>query len=274
MEGHLSTWILSMHGLKEQRLDQGPVESKYNKEEVNAGGNVLGKVCGPTMDVRRMKDVIAQSRKLADKNGPKVAEALHKRNRDAFQASFSEVASNILETAGIPNNFSKRMDLSFEGNAKLLRAGRATLICMALYGEHPLVLIARASKRDRHAVLDLVNADKLFMHDQCCAATIKNAELQEDRRFIEQIKRALDYQPRIRRRKIQHVYYCLLFLFELWGIPLPPLEELWSTIDPLWREYKSLAAFERDFQRRRQDFTGMMKAADMEISIRVRSTST
>lgn len=272
LEGQLPAWILAMHGLKEEKLSQGPLESTYDEDEVNAVGSVLSEVCGPTMDVRRMNDVIAQSRKLADEKGPKIAEAIRQGDRDAFQASFSEVASNILETAGIPNNFSKRMDLSFDGTAKLLRASRATLICVALYGEHPLVLIARASKEDRQAVLDLVKADKLFLHDQCCAATIKRADLQEDKRFIEQIKRALEYQPRIRRRKIQHVYYCLLFLFERWGIPLPPLEELWSTVDPLWREYKSLAAFERDFQRRRQDFTRMMNAAHREISIRGRST--
>jgi hypothetical protein len=58
------------------------------------------------------------------------------------------------------------------------------------------------------------------------------------------------------------------------GILLPPLEELWNTIDPLGREYDSLAAFERDFQRRRQDFAQMISAANTEISIRERPAST
>ncbi len=32
------------------------------------------------------------------------------------------------------------------------------------------------------------------------------------------------------------------------------MEELWNTLDPFGREYDSLSAFERDFQRRRQAF--------------------
>jgi hypothetical protein len=40
-----------------------------------------------------------------------------------------------------------------------------------------------------------------------------------------------------------------------------------STLDPRGSEYESLSAFEKDFQRRRRDFTKMFKEADEEVSV-------
>lgn len=38
---------------------------------------------------------------------------------------------------------------------------------MAIHEVHPAMLIARASKGDRQATLDLIKVDKLFLHDRC-----------------------------------------------------------------------------------------------------------
>lgn len=126
--------------------------------------------------------------------------------------------------------------------------------------------MARAAKGDRVAVLSLVKADKLFVHDRCCAPTIRKAELHNDQGFISQLTRAMEYEPTIRRREALQIYYHILFLLEASSVSLPTLNELWSMLDPYGREYDSLSAFEKDFQRRRQDFTRMLKQADEELS--------
>jgi hypothetical protein len=113
----------------------------------------------------------------------------------------------------------------------------------------------------------LVRADKLFLQDCCCAATIRKAELQDDQGFTKQLTKALEYQPTLRRRGVFRVYYYILFLLEASGVLLPSLNELWSTLDPHGREYDSLSAFEKDFQRRRRDFGRMFAFADAEPQV-------
>lgn len=52
---------------------------------------------------------------------------------------------------------------SFSALVKRCRAGRAGALCLVLYKEHPLSLIARARGGDRQAVLNLIKVDKLFL---------------------------------------------------------------------------------------------------------------
>jgi hypothetical protein len=167
--------------------------------------------------------------------------------------------SGIIDVAGIPPEFSREFDLSYQGIIKMLRAARALVLCTAVHNEHPVALIARASRGDRRAVLDLIKIDPLFMNDVCCSDVIKRAALQEDGQFLQQIKRAIGYQPKLHSRDIKHVYYYILFTLENLGFRLPALEELWNTIDPRGGEYDKLLAFERDFQRQRQAFLRMRR---------------
>jgi hypothetical protein len=178
-----------------------------------------------------------------------------------FQTLISETTAEIMGAAGIPLNLFDSPGLSFEQFAKLQRAIHAALTCLALHNEHPLVLVARAAKGDREAVLSLIKVDKLFLQDSCCAGTIRKATLQGDQDFIRRLRNALEYKPRLRRRDAFHVYCYTLLLLESWGVVLPTLNELWSTLDPCGIEYDSLSAFERDFQRRRRDFTKMFTEA-------------
>jgi hypothetical protein len=126
---------------------------------------------------------------------------------------------------------------------------------MAIHEVHPASLIARASKGDRQATLDLIKVDKLFLHDSCAEKVIRDAGLRNDYSFLQQLARAQTYQPKLRVREIQHLYFYSLFLLEQEGnMCLPTGHKLWRILDPRGREYDSLDAFERDFQRRRKAF--------------------
>lgn len=257
-----------MHGFREDKSGEGPpYKSRYDATAVAAAADLMSRLLGPGMDPRKIESSTVQSQKIADDKGRNLAAALRSGNQDAFQSQFSEAVSELTDAWKIPRSISESLGLSFDRVIKLLRATRATLICVGLHGEHPLVLITRALKGDRLAVLALVKVDKLFMHDGCCLGVIRKAELQEDQKFLEQLQRALDYQARLDSRQAWHVYYYILFLLELWGVSLPSQPELWSTLDPLGREYDSLSAFEKDFQRRRLDFTRMLMTADTEVPI-------
>ncbi len=113
----------------------------------------------------------------------------------------------------------------------------------------------------------LLCLSKLFLHDSSCTGVTRAAVLQDDHKFMEQLKRALEYEPRIRLREVQHVYYYILFMFEQQGIPVPALDELWQVLDPVGTEYPSLSAFARDFQRRREDFLKIVSSAEAEVRV-------
>ena len=134
---------------------------------------------------------------------------------------------------------------------------------MALLHEHPLLLIERASNGDRRAVLDLIKVDKMFVNDWCCKETIRRAGLQDDIEFMAQVQRALEYKRKIGRREIFHVYLFHLFLFEIFGLKVSPVNELWRRLDPLGREYGSLEAFEKDVQRRRENFSHIVESGKL-----------
>jgi hypothetical protein len=141
----------------------------------------------------------------------------------------------------------------------MLRAARAMAVCMAIHEVHPAWLIARASKGDRQATLDLIKVDKLFLHDSCTEKVIRDAELRNDHSFLQQLARAQTYRPKLRVREIQHLYFYSLFLLEQEGnMRLPVGHKLLRVLDPHAREYDSLDAFERDFQRRRKAFEKML----------------
>jgi len=71
----------------------------------------------------------------------------------------------------------------------------------------------------------------------------------------------MEYRPKLSGRMVHHIYFYVLFLLEELGVQLPTMHELWQVLDPHGREYDSLSAFERDFQRRREAFTQMLSHA-------------
>jgi hypothetical protein len=264
VEGHLSSWILLMHGLREKKMEGQPLESYYSIDVFPAVVDFLNQVLGPKANVREIQKSLTQSRKIADAKMADILEALQAGNPDS-RAVFSEAASEIMQAWGYPRDLLSHLDFSFDQIVQLNRAFRATLACLILNNEHPLVLITRASKGDRRAVLDLVRADNLFVTDRCCRLVIRKAFLQDDVNFIAQLRRAMGCWPKLRRRDTMRMYLFILFLFEHWGMHLPTLNELWSTLDPFGSEYESLSAFERDFQRRRTDFNEILVSGEKEV---------
>ena len=265
--GGLSAWILTLHGLKAQENTAGDAKPRVDEGVVRASTEFVTRRLGPEIDVRQAQRSIAQTKKITDAQVPKIVEAHRNGNLERFGTLTSHTTAEIMGAAGIPANLFPG-GLSSEQFSQLWRAMRASLFCLALHNQHPLVLIKRAVKGDREAVLKLVKADKLFLQDSCCAATIRKAELQGDRGFEKQLAKALECQPTVRRREILQFYFQILFLLEGRAVQLPTLNELWITLDPFGREYESLSAFERDFQRRRQDFARMFREADEEVLVR------
>jgi hypothetical protein len=266
-EGDLSSWILFMHGLTGKTNGGDALEQKYDDAVVTSAVNFMNQILGPGMDTRQMENAARESQRLTEADLPKIVEAYRQGNVGAFHAQLSNSMSKVVDAWGIPPELFKGMGLSLDQFFKIGRAIRATVACVALYNDHPLLLISRATKGDRRAVLDLIKADKLFLHDRCCTGVIRSAELHDDRTFMDQLKRALAYEPRLHRRDAQHIYYYVLCLLERWGFVLPSLNELCSMLDPYAREYGSLAAFEKDFQRRRQDLATILAQAEQEVSI-------
>jgi len=259
VEGDLSAWIFAAHGFTEKESgaeESGAEDLDPNKQKdlIEASAEFTNRWFGPGMDAQRAERSITRTREIMDTRAQRIAREYRSGNLKRYETLTSEAMAEMLKELRTPRRLFQPHGLSIEQFARFRRATRATLICLALHNEYPLVLIARAAKGDRLAVLSLVKTDKLFLHDRCCAPTIRSAELRDDRAFMMQLKRAMEYQSTLRRRDALQVYYYILLLLESWGFPLPTLNELWSTLDPQRTEYKSLSAFEKDCQRRRRDF--------------------
>jgi hypothetical protein len=256
IEGDLSSWIFQLHGLTRHGTTQ---ESGGDAAEVQVPPSLVNwiqQVAGPELDLRKIETAVTKARQTKDGIRAEEWKPLYHGDKQEFDSQFSQKAREILDAFSVPTQFPAILQvISFEGSLKMLRATRATMICLAIHEMHPLLLITRASKGDRRATLDLIKVDKLFLHDGCTENVIKCAELMNDHSFLEQLARAQNYQPKLRVREIQHLYFYLLFLLErMENTRLPKGYELWRILDPRAREYDSLDAFERDFQRRRRGF--------------------
>ena len=180
-------------------------------------------------------------------------------------------AAQLLDVWGVPREFYSVDDISVTTVRQQLRSLRALLVCFQINKIHVLTLIARAEKGQRQAVLDLVKVDRMFLHDPCTDAVIRQAEMLNDRYFLDQLTRAQEYRFKPKTRALYRLYLHLLLLIERFGLPLPTMHELWKILDPRAREYESLQSFERDVERRRVDFDQMV--ADAEKELRGESTS-
>jgi len=181
-KGDLSSWILFMHGLG-KTCDGDRLEEKYDEGVVAASVNFVNQFLGPGMDVRHLEVAAGKSERLTEEELPKIVEAYRQGDIGAFQALLASSMSKIVDAWGIPPQLSKGMGLSLDQLIKMSRAIRATAVCIALHNEHPLSLISKATKGDRRSVLDLIKADKLFLHDRCCMDVIRRAEFHDDRKW-------------------------------------------------------------------------------------------
>jgi hypothetical protein len=270
LEGDLSSWIFSLHGFVENAPKGGnQVPGRPDEALLSAVTVWLVQIAGPSLDRNKADRAIAQTERLRDQKIAELTELYLNGDKAALDSLFREIARQLIDAWGAPPILAAQFDFSFDRVREMLRAVRATAFCLDVHKMHPLVLIARASKNDRRAVLDLVKIDKLFLHDCCTEKVIRQAEFQNDQRFIEQLARAQEYQPKLSVRTVHHLYFYMLFLIEKQRMPVPSLHELWRVLDPHGREYDSLSAFERDFQRRRSDFDQMLSAGDSQYPRRI-----
>jgi hypothetical protein len=175
------------------------------------------------------------------------------RNRDF--AGVNERWQEIAEKAGLKTEFNV-LELVW-----ILRAAQTAFRCMALYRTGPQALIDQARQGDRHAVLDLVKVDSLFLTDTCTHEVIKKAAVESDQSFIEQLARAEKYRAEFGRRDA-----CLIYLYVLFalGVKLPRLDKLQRILDPHGTEFGGHHAFERFLQRRRKDIQALPMATCAE----------
>ena len=260
LEGDLSSWILTMHRWSAGRPpDDVPA---LPKEDAAGFLSVLNEMANSRHVGAKTPGIFKRIHEAGTEFDDLLEKAYESGNREEVNRLLPEFVSQILNASGLPTAFS-RMIMSPGEWLKLARAACASFRCMAFLGEHPVVLISRASKGDRRAVLDLIKMDKMFLSDESCRATIRKAGLNDDTRFLGQLQRASKYRHRAHRRDLLRLYIFALIACEQFGVPIPHLSELWAKLDPLGREYESLAAFEKDFQRRRRELENMVKEAGL-----------
>jgi hypothetical protein len=131
------------------------------------------------------------------------------------------------------------------------RAGRATALCLLINKTHITVPIARAEGGDARAVLDLIKVDKLFLSDSCTSKVIRKADFRNDREFLTQLARAIAYKPHLGWKKSCRLYFYVVFSLEI-SLPAPAMLVHW--IDSHGMKFKTFSAFERFFERCREDF--------------------
>lgn len=256
IKGDLSSWIFQLHSLTRHETGE---PSGDRSELQKTLGNWIEQIAGLELDLRKTEAAVTKARQTRDGIKAEEMKSLYHRDRREFESQFRQKTREVLNAFSVPPELPPINEfLSLEDSLKMLRAVRAVAICLVIHGTHPFLFIRRATMGDRQSTLDLIKVDKLFLHDSCTENVIKGAELMNDHSFLQQLARAQNYQPKLRVREIQHLYFYLLFLLEQMGTHLPKGYELWRILDPRAREYESLDAFERDLQRRRKDFEHMI----------------
>ena len=260
----LSSWILQLHGVTTDDASH-KLEGSSSAPSVSSLTKWMATIAGPESDPTKTRARLAKLQEVKDSRTSQELASLYRKNRREFDSQFKQHALKVKDVANIPDGLPALSGLaSFEESLKILRANRALVVCLSLHEAHPLSLIARAAKGDRQAALDLIKVDKLFLHDRCTENLIKKAELQNDHAFMKQLARAQIFVPKLSAREMQRLYFYQLFLMEQAGIQLPTQHELWRILDPRGRQYRSLSAFERDFQRRRKAFERMLNDISAE----------
>jgi hypothetical protein len=226
----------------------------------------MAKTFGPTLNPKTLDQIDTKSKAI----GAATTRHIKTTGKDItneLDAVLPQTSVELLKAWGLPPDFLLPYSVSGANVRQMLRAFQAVAACIAINRTHPLTLISRAFGGDRQAVLELIKVDRLFLHDACTESVIKNAEMLNDQRFLDQLVRAQEYKFRPTIRDIHHLYFQLLFAVENYGLSLPTLKELSRIIDRHERAYESLEAFERDFQRQRNIFKRMCEDANHELHL-------
>jgi len=253
MKGEISHWI---RGLYRTQIG-GPRKMSVRGPE-NVQSEMLKGSVAILADPRQEEETRLAS--LIDSIPPedlqRLAETLRKSDVPTLDATRARIAERILPR--ILREMSPESIPSLLTLVARMRAARAAGLCYILHKEHPLDLIKRARYGGRRAVLDLVKIDKLFLHDRCTAKVIREAELQNDRRFLRQLGKAIAFKPKIGWRRAWRLQLFLLFA---WGAKLPALPILQLRVDPDGKRFGSFASFKKFVERCRADFNRIQPTA-------------
>jgi hypothetical protein len=264
-KGHLSAWIFSMHGISQDvETPHKYTTRRYDETALRQLVEWMGKVFSPYLNPRMIERAKAQSEEVQKETVGSLRQIPNPYAKD-LNSILPQKAARLLDVWGIPREFYSVDDISVTTVRQQLRSLRALLACFQINKIHVLTLIAQAAKGQRQAVLDLVKVDRMFLHDPCTDAVIRQAEMLNERYFLDQLTRAQEYRFKPKMRALHHLYLHLLFMIERFGVPVPPMHELWRILDPHAREYKSLQSLERDVERRRIDFDQMVADAEKEL---------
>ena len=268
-KGNLSAWILTFHGISQDEKSSNKFTIRqYDEKAFERLVEWMGKVVSPELDPKMIERAKAKSEELSEDTVHSLRQIPKEDVRNALDTILPEKAAQLLDVWGFPRELYQVRDISVGTVRQTLRAFRALAVSLQVHKTHVLTLIARASKGQRRAVLDLVKVDRMFLHDPCTEGVITQAEMLNDHNFLDQLTRAQEYPFKPKLRALHHLYLQLLFMIEQFGAPLPKTKhELLNILDPRTKEYKSLEAFERDFQRQREDFWQMLADAETELCL-------
>ena len=224
-EGNISSWIYNL----------------FNRDVEIAGLRLSGSSSQLAQLLAEPVDYVARELVQRGQNAVKVTHPiLSLRDLDFDEAEWTSIENK----SGI-----KKFDAS--RFLTLLRALRVVAICLFQYKIHPLGLVKEASQGNKHAILQLVRLDTLFLTDPCTHGQIRKASLENDKRFRSQLARAQKGKPQIAKNTVPRL---ILFALLALPIPLPKYTRLWLLLDPNGEIFNTPEAFERFVQRGKKEF--------------------
>jgi hypothetical protein len=151
--GDLSSWVGQLHGIQRPAKDY---EAEFPNLSTLKISELLAKF-GPKLDPAEMQGIIERGESL--RGQPSFAammDAAERANLAELDDRLREVTENAVGPwlTHLPD-----FDFSLNGFYRNRRAVRVTMIALALHDIHPLILISKASRGDKEAVLKLVKID-------------------------------------------------------------------------------------------------------------------
>ena len=154
-KGTFSAWILSMHGLAQDvETPHKYTTRRYDETALRQLVEWMGKVFSPYLNPRMIERAKVQSEEVQKETVGSLRQIPNPDVKDQ-NSILPQEAARLLDVWGVPREFYSVDDISVTTVRQQLRSLRALLACFQINKIHVLTLIARATKGQRQAVLDL-----------------------------------------------------------------------------------------------------------------------
>jgi len=155
-KGNLSAWILTFHGISQDEKSSNKFTIRqYDEKAFERLVEWMGKVVSPELDPKMIERAKAKSEELSEDTVHSLRQIPKEDVRNALDTILPEKAAQLLDVWGFPRELYQVRDISVGTVRQTLRAFRALAVSLQVHKTHVLTLIARASKGQRRAVLDL-----------------------------------------------------------------------------------------------------------------------